>query len=75
MPASLSLVGTGHSSKEMLLPMAKSPMKHLNAVDKKLERGGGGPASKTKCREAILSEIGLHSGYNSFLLKHNGKLR
>ena len=26
-------------------------------------------ASKMKCRRAILSEIGLHSGYNVFLLK------
>ena len=32
-------------------------------------------ASKMKCRRAILSEIGLHSGYNSFLLKQNEKLR
>ena len=27
------------------------------------------PPSKMKCRRAILSEIGVHSGYNSFLLK------
>ena len=27
-----------------------------------------------KCRRAILNEIGLHSGYSSFLLKQNGKL-
>ena len=31
-------------------------------------------ASKMKCRRAILSEIGLHSGYNSFLLKQNEKV-
>ena len=57
MPASLSLAGTGHSSKEMLLPMAKSAMeapecapggakclRRFLAVDKSLK--GGGPDSK-----------------------------
>ena len=40
-------------------------------VDKEPRQGGvesgGGPASKMKCRRAILSEMGVH--YNSFLLK------
>ena len=33
------------------------------------EGGRPPPASKMKCRRAILSEMGVHSGYNSFLLK------
>ena len=43
---------------------AKEPWRHIGL--KVPHHGGAPPASKMKCRRAILSEIGVHSGYILF---------